>query len=186
MFLVLNGDEGEMPELAGVVESVADNELVLDFESDIFNRYVHLSSAGLAQEAGGFQARRIAGAKDFLKVGQRDARVDDVFDDDDMAVFERNIEILQQPDLARAFGRGAVARDRDEIERHGSRHRPGEIGEKDKRALEHGDKVQRFALAIVAIDLGSQLTDTRVNLVGGKQRRHNVWKARPESRGSEG
>ena len=34
--LFLDADEGQMPELSGVVEAVSDDELVLDLESDIF------------------------------------------------------------------------------------------------------------------------------------------------------
>ena len=44
--------------------------------------------------------RGSAGAQDVLQVGERQAGVDDVFDDEDVAAVERGVEVLQQPHFA--------------------------------------------------------------------------------------
>ena len=78
-----------MAELAGIVEAVSDDELVLDLESDIFNGDVDLAPARLAQQAGRAKRLRVARAEDILEIAERQARIDDVFDDNDVAALER-------------------------------------------------------------------------------------------------
>ena len=87
--LFLDADEGQVAELAGIVETVSDDESVLDLESDVFDLDVDLAAAGLAQQAGGSQRFRIAGAQNVLQIMQRQARIDDVFDDNDVAALKR-------------------------------------------------------------------------------------------------
>ena len=78
-------------------------------------------------------------------------------------------EILEQADLSGAFGRGAIARHRDEVERDRAwGHGAGEVGEKDEGALQHGDKVQRLVARIVLVDLRGHLVDARTNLFCGE------------------
>src|SRR5262245_43681990 len=97
-----------MTKAASVVQAVADDELVVDFKADVLDRYVDLSAAGLAEQTGSPQACRISGVEDVLQIREREPGVDDVFDDDHMPVFQRDIEILEKPNLARALGRGPV------------------------------------------------------------------------------
>ena len=85
-----------------------------------------------------------------------------------MPIFERNIQILQQPHLSGALCRRTVARDGDKIQGHRPRHRAGQVGEKDERAFQHRHEMQRLAVRVVAIDVCGQLEDAGVNLVGGE------------------
>ena len=55
---------------------------------------------GWAEKAGAAQAARRTGTKDVLQVGERQAGVDDVLDDDDVAPLDPRIEILQELDLS--------------------------------------------------------------------------------------
>ena len=143
-----------MPELSRVIEAVADDELVLDLESDIFHLDVDLAAARLAQQAGRAQRFRVARAKHVLQVAQCQARIDDVFDDNDVAALERRVEVFEQSNLARALRGRAVARDGDEVERDRARSNgTREIGKKDERALQDGDEVQRVAVGVGGIDL---------------------------------
>ena len=80
-----------MAELAGVVEPVSDDEFVLDLKSDIFNRDVDLPPARLAQQARRSQGLGVPRAQHVLQVAQRQARVDDVFDDNDLAALQGNV-----------------------------------------------------------------------------------------------
>ena len=92
--LFLDADEGQVPELAGIVEAVSDDELVLDLESDIFDGHIDLAAAWLAQQTGGSQRFRLAGAQDVLQIMQRQACIDDVFDDNDVAALQRRVEVF--------------------------------------------------------------------------------------------
>ena len=163
-----DADVREVAILFGVVEAVADDEPILDREADVLDLDVDLAPRGLAEEAGRAQRLRAARPQDVLQVGERQAGVDDVFDDDDVAAVERRVEVLQQPDLAgrrRALG---VARHRHEVERDVAVHVAHEIRQEHERALEHRDKMQ--AVGEVAADLGGQLGDPRLNLRFGQSR----------------
>ena len=105
-------------------------------------------------------------AEDVLQIGERQAGVDDVLDDDDVAAVERGVEVLEQPHLAgrgRAFG---VARDGHEIERDVAGHVAHQVRQKDERALEHGDHVQ--VVGEVGADLERELGDALLNLRFGE------------------
>ena len=158
-----------MPELPGIVETVADNELVLDLETDVFNHDVHFAAAWLAQQARRPKGFRVAGAEHVLQVVEREPRVNDVFDDNDVSALERNVEILQEPNLAGTFRRGAVARDGDEVERNRPRrHCAREVREKHERALENGHEVQCLTVGVLGVDLRGQLGDSLMNLFCGE------------------
>src|SRR5712691_2044962 len=130
-----DGDVGEVSVLLGIVQSVSNDEFVLDGEADVFHRHVDLAARRLAEETRGPQVPRRAGAEDVLQIRQREARVDDVFDDDDIASQDGAVEILEHLYLPRGLGAVAIAGDRHEIERRLRGERPREVGEKDERAL---------------------------------------------------
>src|SRR5687767_10661208 len=73
-------DIWQVAELFGVVETIADHEVVLDGEPDVLDLDVDLAPGRLAQEAGGPQRLRAARAKRILKVHERQPGVDDVLD----------------------------------------------------------------------------------------------------------
>ena len=104
-----------------------------------------------------------------MKVGKREAGVDDVLDHDDVLAVQRGVEILVKADVAGA-GRGrAVARDDHEIEGGLALDRACEIRDEHERALQHGHQME--PLGHVAPDLGRHLGDARLNLRGGEQNR---------------
>ena len=140
----------------------------------IYSTALDLAAARLAQQARGTQRFRVAGAQHVLQVVKRQPGIDDVFDDNDVAALQRNIEVLEQANLARAFRGGAVARHGDEVERdRARRHRAREVGEKNEGALQHGDEVQRFALGIFGVDLRGEFVDAPLNLFCGEERCHS-------------
>ena len=95
-----HADVGQVAVLLGVVETVADHEPVLDREADVVHLHVDLAAARFAQQAGGAQRAGTAGQQDFLQVMQGQAGVDDVFDDDHVAAFDADVEILREAHLA--------------------------------------------------------------------------------------
>jgi len=163
-----------MPKLPRIVETVADNEFVLDLESDIFHGNVDLTAARLAQQARGSQRFRLAGAQHVLEIMERETRIDDIFDDNDVPALQRGIEILEQANFARALRCGTIARHGDEVERDGAwRHRAREVGEKHESALQHGHEVQRLAVGIVGVDPRGEFVDALLNVFCGEERCHS-------------
>jgi len=63
-------DVTEVPKSAGVIESITDDEAVLDRETDVVDLHVDLPPRRFAQQAGGRQRSRVAGAQDFLQIPQ--------------------------------------------------------------------------------------------------------------------
>jgi len=154
-----------MAKLAGVIQAVSDDELVLYLESDIFNGDVHLAPARLAQQAGRAQRPRVARAEDVLEITERQASVDDVLDDNDVSSLEGRVEIFEKTDLARALRRRSVAGHGDEVEGDRPRRdRPGEIGQKDESALQDGDKMKRLLVRVVRVDTSGDFGDARTYL----------------------
>src|SRR3954468_11660525 len=96
-----DGDVGEVSVLAGIVQAVAHDELVFDAEADVIDGDVDLPPRRLAEQAGGADVTRRTRLQDVLQVRQREASVDDVFDDQDVASFDGAIEILDQLNLSR-------------------------------------------------------------------------------------
>ena len=155
-----------MAKLAGVIQAVSDDELVLNLESDIFNGDVDLAPARLAQQAGRAKRPGVARAEDILEIAERQARIDDVLDDNDVSALEGRVEIFEKTDLAGAFCRRSVAGDGDEIEcDRARRDRSGQIGQKHESALQHGDKMKRLLVRVVRIDARGHFGDARTDLL---------------------
>ena len=77
-----------------------------------------------------------------MQVGERQPGVDDVFDDQDVSVLDRGVEILQDPDDARGVDSGPVARDRHEVDLAGKLDAAHEVGHEEDRALEDAHQEQ--------------------------------------------
>ena len=96
---------------------------------------------------------------------ERQARVDDVRDEDHVAPLDRLVEILEQPDAAAAAV--GVARELDQVDRVQDRDRPREVGEEDGARLQRRHE-QRLAAGVVGGDRGAELADARSDL-GGRE-----------------
>jgi len=90
-----DGDVRQVAVLLRVVEAVADDEAIRDGEADIFHLDVDLPARRLAEKACRAQRLRVATAQDILQVVERQAGVDDVLDDHDVAAVERRVEVFQ-------------------------------------------------------------------------------------------
>ena len=98
-----------------------------------------------------------------MEIVERQARVDDVFDDNDVAAVERQVEIFRQLDFAgcrRALG---IARCRHEVERDPAGDVAHQVGQEHERAFE--DRDEMHFVREVAADLGGHLGDARLNLL---------------------
>jgi hypothetical protein len=87
-----------------------------------------------------------------------------------VAVLDRPGAVLHQPDPLVAARRAApVAGELDEIELVHSFDRPRQVGDEEKGALERRDE-HEVESGVIRGDLGTQLADTPLDLLGGKVR----------------
>src|SRR6187397_1062021 len=94
----------------GIVETVPDNETILDRESDVVHVHVGLPPRGLAEKAGGPKCLRETRPQNALKVREREPGVDDILDDDNVLAVERDIEVFLKADFTRAGCAFGIAR----------------------------------------------------------------------------
>ena len=86
--------------------------------------------------------------KDFAQIGEGEAGVENVFDDEHIFAFDGLIEILDELDGAGGALALAVAGDGDEVEGGVDLDGAGEVGEEYGCAFEHADHDQFFAIEV--------------------------------------
>src|SRR5579884_1844833 len=114
--LVQDADVGQIPVALGEVEAVPDHEAVRDLEARVADRDVDLPALGLGQQRADLEARRPPRLEIAHEIRERQARVDDVLDDESVPALDVDVKILEDPHDARGVGRRAVARDRHEVD----------------------------------------------------------------------
>ena len=145
-----DADEGEIAVVAGVVESVADDEFVVDLEADVVGGDGGGALFAFAEE----DAVADAGGVAFLGEAFADgvegaAAVEDVIDDEDVLAGEVGEFDLIEGDDAGALGAAVVAGDGDGFHFQGEVDAAEEIGEEDEAAVEDGDDGEVFAGVVV-------------------------------------
>ena len=147
------------------VEPVADEELVRHDEADVPHRQVGDEAPVRAVEERCDRERpRRAQLEQAAQVVQRQAGVDDVLDEQDVAVADVEGQVLEEAD-PRAAG---VRRELDEVDRVRRADGARQIGEEDGARLQEPDEKQVRAL-VVARDLAAELRDARRDLRGGEK-----------------
>src|SRR5690349_11642456 len=145
-------DEREVAIAALVVEPVADHEFVGAGEPDVARVHVlellALAYGLLVEQRTQLDRGRPAAAQVLAQVVQREAGVDDVFDDDHVPAFDRAIEILHDANHTRGLGAGAVGGHGHEVDRQREVDRAREVGEEGVRALEDAEQ-QRILVGVV-------------------------------------
>src|SRR5256714_2016108 len=149
---------GQVSVPLGEVEAVADHEAIRDLEADVAHGNVDLAPLRLRQERADLERRRLPRLEVPHQVRERETRVDDVLDDQDVAPGDVDVEVLQDADDAGGVGRGAVARDRHEVDLAGDRQVPHQVGHEEHGPLEHPDQ-QQVAAGVVGGDLIAELRD---------------------------
>jgi hypothetical protein len=145
------------------IEPVAHEQLVGHREAHVADRQVvHQAAIGAVEERHRGERARVAEGKGLAEVVERQARVDDVLDDQDVAAGDLRVQILEQADagMAAAIGAGRVARKFDEVDPMVDPERPGQVGDEDDAGFERRDE-QRLTALVVTRDLAPELADTR-------------------------
>jgi hypothetical protein len=163
--LVDHANIGEASEAVVEVETVSDEVVVGHREPDVPERnVVDEPAVRPVEQRAGSDLARPAELEGLDEVVESQARVDDVLDDEDVPTGDREVEILDQPDLRAAAERPVVAGQDDELECVRRRDRPREVGEEDEGTLEDGDE-NRAAARVVRGDLRPELGDPGPDLV---------------------
>src|SRR5206468_9510983 len=79
----------------GEIEAVADHEPVGNLEPDVAADDVVLASVGLRQQGADVERSGLASFEVPEEIGKREARVDDVLDNEDVAALDRDVEVLE-------------------------------------------------------------------------------------------
>src|SRR5215510_3453526 len=160
---VEGGDVGQVAVKPVVVEAVADNEHVGDRESHVIDEDIYLTPAALVEKHARPHASGPARLEHPLQRVERQTRVDDVVDDEDVTVGDVDREVDDEAHRARG-GRGrAIAGGAHEVEGDIDREVTHEISDERDRTLENSDQ-DGCGPRVVAGDRGSELGHARGEL----------------------
>src|SRR5665647_2699482 len=166
-------DVAQVAEPLGVVQAVADDELVGDVKAHVLDVDVDLGGLGLAQKRQDLHRCGGPGLEVGPDPAQRQTRVDDVLDDQHVPASDVGVKVLQDADDAGALCAGPVGRDGHPVHRRGAGQGAHQVGHDHHRTLEDTHQQQVLAF-VVAPDVGSQLTEPYLNLRFGDQHTFEV------------
>jgi hypothetical protein len=90
----------EVPVPLGEVEPVPDHEAIRYLEAGVANVDLDLAALGLRQQRADLERRGLARLQHAHEVREREPRVDDVLDDEDVSALDVDVEVLEDPDDA--------------------------------------------------------------------------------------
>src|SRR5437667_47593 len=149
-------DVGQVPEVLGVIEPVADEERARCVESDELWLQHEVRSEMLVQQRANLQTLRVPLPQQRHQSVQRLSRIDDVLDQQNMLTPELRLRIVQHPPVTARDRGGAVARGDQEIHLQRAVETPHQIAQKDEAPLEQPEHDQ-LALRVGRRDLAAQL-----------------------------
>jgi hypothetical protein len=144
------------------IEPVAHEQLVGHCEAHVADRHVLYQAAiGAVEERHRGERGGVAKRECLAEVVERQARVDHVLDDQDVAAGDLRIQVLEEADacMAALVGSGRVACELDEVEAMVDRQSAGEVRDEDDARFERRDE-QRLPPFVVTGDLAPELADT--------------------------
>ena len=154
---------GEIAVLLLIIQAVAYHEEVGHGEAGEVDIDVQESLGRIIQERADFQAPGSEGLDVLEHISKGKTRADDIFHKQHVAVFDADIQILDEGDVPLA---GLVPAHADGEEIHFQRHGqlPCEVGEEVYGSLEDADD-HKLLLAIPGIDLRGHLGNTLLDLL---------------------
>src|SRR5699024_4137083 len=161
---------GQVAVALGVVQAVADDELVGDVESDVRDVELRGQGVGLAQQGDDLERPRVAVAKVLHQPRQGEAGVDDVLEDHHVAALDVAVAVLEDADDAGGGGGVAVRRHRHELHLRGQIQPAGEVGHEEDGALEHADQDEVLVgVPVALVHAGGHFGDAGVQLLFADQ-----------------
>jgi hypothetical protein len=155
----------------GVVHAVADDEVIWDLEGDVVGLDWNEAAGGLVETGGDLERCGLVLKHEAAEVGEGEAGVEDVFDDDDVLALDGVVDVLDELDGAGGDAGSAVAGDGNEVEGVVDTDGAGEVGEEDGCTLEDPDEDDRLA-GVVGGDLGTDGFGAFGDLFFGEEDRH--------------
>jgi len=152
----------------GVVHAVTDDEEVGNGEADIIRVDFLNAAGGLVKQRGNAQGFGVLLHEELAQIGEREAGVEDVFDDQDILAFDGLVVILDELDGAGGALSLAIAGGGDKVERRVDLHGSSEIRQKRRSAFEYADHNELFAIEVLR-NLGAHFGDAVGNLLAGKE-----------------
>src|SRR6185437_10112683 len=122
-----------------VVQSVTDHEFVGNRKPDVIGFDVLNAPRRLIEERRDFERLRLAFKQNAAKIAERQAGVENVFNENYVQTGDIAVEILVQADLAGGFLVFSVAGDGHEIDGSVEFNFADEVSEKNAGAFEHAD-----------------------------------------------
>src|ERR1039458_2720909 len=165
---VEHADVVEIAIFLGVVQTVTHYEFVGNLESHVVDVDGAQAAFGLVEQRGDADGVGLALIEQMHEVVESDARIDDVFDDQDVGPFQRNVEVLRDLDFPGAGSALPIGGDAHEIDGDVALHGAGQIGEEETGPLKNANELQ-LARGIIAGNLRAKLADPSLDLLGGDQ-----------------
>src|SRR6185437_13469756 len=128
---------GQITVALGIIHSIADDEQVRYGESDVICVDLLNTTGGLVEERRDAQRFWSLLEEYLAEVGEGEARVEDVFDDEDVLAFDGLIQVLDELDCAGGALPLAIAGNGNEVEGGIDLYRAGQVCKEDCCALEY-------------------------------------------------
>ena len=163
-----HADIGQVAVLLVVIEAIAHHELVGALETHVAR--VDGSSAALAQKRRHFEGTHAARLQVGRQIAQGQARIENVLDDDDVAVLDLGVEVLHDAQDARGTRGRTVAGDGHVVDLDGQVDGAHQVASKRRGTTQDADDKRRHVVVgVVGRDLGTKLSHTLAELLGGEQ-----------------
>ena len=137
---VVGGHQADVGQIAialRIIHSIADDEQVWNGETDIIGVDLLDAARRLVEQRGDAQGFGLLLQKDLAQVGEGQAGVEDVFDDQDVLALDRLVEVLDELDGARGALAFAVAGDGDKVKGGVDLEAAGQVGQEEGGALQY-------------------------------------------------
>jgi hypothetical protein len=172
------GEKADVPDIAvdlGVVHAVADDELVRNFEAYVVGLDGDEAALGLVEAAGDLERRGLVLEHQASQVGEGEAGVEDVFDEDDVTAFDGVVDVLDELDGSRGDAGAAVGGYGHEVEGVVDGNGSGEVREKNGCTFENANEDDGLAggeICVVGGDLGADGGHALGNLLSAEEDVH--------------
>src|ERR1700752_3665911 len=134
-----NANVGQVAVALGVVQAVADDELIGNREAGVVGAHIGNAALRLVQEHDHANQLGLFLFKEPEQVVQREAGVENILDHDHGFPFDTHVEVLDQFHFSRGVGPLPVTRNRQEIEGNFPSQLSGQIREKKNRSFQDSD-----------------------------------------------
>ncbi len=151
------------------VEAISDDPFIADAETDVIDGDVDLGPLRLVQERAGADRRGPVRLQHADEIAERVPRVDDVFDDQHVAILDVAADVHDQSHGAAGDAAVFVTRHGDEFDSPRHVQAAGQIREEDEGALQDADEDDLALVAIVVRDLVGQLFDATTDIAFADQ-----------------